>query len=243
MCAHAGKRPISHFGQLLWSIRVVDAYRLLFMDYPDGMDVACTPPERLRPSHPCDCVRSMSICYLVTFGAEKGTGSDRLVQCLRDAGGSEIDVRNLFQYYHRLDWIFGHTEHLHWRGTHRNAQEQMRELYDPMLEEVLDEAFTQVMRGLGYNTLVHLLPCVAGRHRSVAFVELLRQKLEMMPQLRVRVFHLDNHFRGFSEAEAHAFGHALLNTVKHWSKPLFRFQALHRQTVSNNMSEPSSLQS
>ena len=99
-------------------------------------------------------------------------------------------------YWHRIDRIFDHVERLKRYGTTLEAQNQFKECY-PGYVRYLRWATDHLFH---FNCFI----CLSGHHRSVAFVELLRQwLLSHFPGLRVVVWHLDHHREGDKQLDHH----------------------------------------
>ena len=97
--------------------------------------------------------------------------------------------------WHRIDRVYDSVEHLCECGTEPVAQNHFRRLYPDHLQqiEVLGHNFLQEAKQVDK---MHIFVCKSGHHRSVAFVEILREwLLRMRPYLVVEVWHLDHRRR------------------------------------------------
>ena len=99
-------------------------------------------------------------------------------------------------YWHRIDRIFDHVVRLKRYGTTWQAQKQFKECY-PGYVRYLRWAIDHLFH---FNCFI----CKSGHHRSVAFVEVLRQwLLSHFPGLKVVVWHLDHHREGDKQLDHH----------------------------------------
>ena len=112
-----------------------------------------------------------------------------------------VGVREIKECSPRIDRIFNHYHHLRSRGWHWTAQAEFIDLYSSVFGA---EEFCQYFRKMIYNiedsmtenlfdySVLHLLSCHHGHHRSQAFCELLAKLLMYhWSFLRVDVWHLD----------------------------------------------------
>ena len=148
---------------------------------------------------------------LVTYGTEEHEGMDYMAQTVKDyAEEHECDfngmepeeiMAKLIQCTHCLDRIFQHQDHLSSRGRHISGQAEFIDIYRAHFG---DDVFYEFFRSMVYKihdsiadssdaiSVLHLLSCRHGHHRSQAFGELLKKLLRHhFPFLRVDLWHLD----------------------------------------------------
>ena len=135
---------------------------------------------------------------LVTYGTRETYGWDYLASVIEQ---EDVDVDKIIQCSHRLDYIFDHRDHLSSRGRHCSAQAEFIDIYSSALgAEVFCRFFRKMIykiedsitENLFHDSVLHLLCCKHGHHRSQAFCELLAKILRFhWPFLQVDIWHSD----------------------------------------------------
>ena len=169
---------------------------------------------------------------LVTYGWRETYGLDYLRSIL---GPEDVGVRKIIQCSHGIDCIFDHRDRLSTRGRRCSAQAEFIDIYTSESASALGvgaEVFCQLFRKMIYMiedsitenlsdvSVLHLLCCRHGHHRSQAFCELLAKILRWhWPFLRVDIWHLDE------ERESRWRPRAVLNELDfetHFKVPLLK---------------------
>ena len=135
---------------------------------------------------------------LVTYGTHETYGWNYLASVIAQ---ERVDVGKIRQCTHRLDYIFDHSDHLSSRGRHWSAQAEFidifsralgNDLFHRQFRKMIYKIYDSITENMFEGSVLHLLSCRHGHHRSQAFCELLRMVLvRYWPCLRVDVWHLD----------------------------------------------------
>ena len=127
-------------------------------------------------------VASAYIVTLLTFGL-KESGKEFIIDSFAD--------HDHWGMWHRIDWLFNSTTHLCRIGTDSKAQNQFMQLY-PYSKKYIDLAARNCLDLLHHGNIAHCFCCAHGRHRSVAFAELVAKQMRLQhPHIHVNVVHLD----------------------------------------------------
>ena len=196
-----------------------------------------------------DCIgsslRYFSECnlrvVLVTYGTKKSNGLGYLRSILESEG---VGVREIKECSHCIDRIFNHYHHLRSRGLHWTAQAEFIDLYSSFFGA---EEFCQYFRKMIYNiedsmtenlfdySVLHLISCHHGHHRSQAFCELLAKLLRRhWPFLEVDTWHLDEEWNLRPGADLEEFEfetHFKVPLLKALSPPIY-FRPLQFRRVT-----------
>lgn len=150
---------------------------------------------------------SPSRVTLVTFGTgwnRDTKGLDCLTNLLdkQDVFSGKDDIKSrILNCTHRLENIFDHCDRLESRGRYWSAQADFIHIYR---RHFGDQAFHQYFRAMFLmihdtiedtffeESVLHLISCRHGHHRSQAFAELLAGLLRHHWLLRVDVWHIDD---------------------------------------------------
>ena len=138
---------------------------------------------------------------LVTYGWRETYGLQYLRSIRSILEPNDVGVRRIIQCSHGIDCIFDHYDHLSSRGRHWSAQAEFIDIYSSALgAEVFCRYFRKMIykiedsitENLFHDSVLHLLCCKHGHHRSQAFCELLAKILRFhWPFLQVDIWHLD----------------------------------------------------
>ena len=150
---------------------------------------------------------SPSRVTLVTFGTgwnRDTNGLDSLINFLDEQNvfrDKEHIKSRILLLTHRLDVIFNHYDRLECRGRYWSAQADFIDIYR---RHFGDQEFNKCFRAMFLLThdiiedtffeesVLHLISCRHGHHRSQAFAELLAGLLRHHWNLRVDVWHIDD---------------------------------------------------
>ena len=137
---------------------------------------------------------------LVTYGWRETYGLDYLRSILEP---EDVGVRKIIQCSHGIDCIFDHHDHLSTRGWRCSAQAEFIDIYTSesalgaevfcqYFRKMIYKIYDSITENLFHESVLHLLSCRHGHHRSQAFCELLAKLLVWYwPFLRVNIWHLD----------------------------------------------------
>ena len=187
---------------------------------------------------------------LVTYGRYENDGWDYLVSVAEQEDVFNrrrgLNRRRIIESTHRLERIFNHSDHLSSRGKHCSAQAEFINIYGEVFgseefyqffRSMVYKIYDSIQEGLFAASVLHLLSCNHGHHRSQAFGELLAKLLRYhWPFLRVDLWHLDD----WKSPKPHRVLSAPDYTT-HFKDPLlkalsppFYFRPLHYRTPHRN---------
>ena len=114
-----------------------------------------------------------------------------LISCGWNKYGGECLEKYEEKLWHRVDKVFNSYEHLDRWGIHSKAQDQFLRLYGNLAEQCLQRVSGDIAIQAGKHEFAHVFVCKSGHHRSVAFVELLRNELQKITKSPIVIRHLD----------------------------------------------------
>ena len=115
-----------------------------------------------------------------------------LISCGWNKQGGQLLESFREKLWHRVDEVFDSWDHLNWYGTDPRAQSQFLKLYGNRAKLCLEIVTQDIASQARIDKFAHVFVCKSGHHRSVAFVELLREELHGCTQSPIFIWHLDN---------------------------------------------------